>query len=253
MVPFRYTFNMAITDVNFHLRSYTNEGKQHSHDDHHQLVLPLLGRLSLSVERLEGDITMSRAAIIPAGREHGYFATEENQFLVADIPEGLAPALERLPFFVELDSALLHYIQFLHIQISSGESSSHTEYQMLLLLIQLLGERHGDQLNLDKRVSVAKQYINDNYQSKVTVSKLADIAHLSPRQLNDLFRNQIGMTPHNYLTELRMQESLRLLKQSNFSIQRIADSVGYGSLSSFSERFSSHFGTSPSKFRSKSK
>ncbi|WP_098420506.1 helix-turn-helix domain-containing protein [Marinobacter sp. LV10MA510-1] len=243
---------MARSDVNLHLRSYGNEGKQHSHG-HHQLVLPLLGKLSLSVDKTECDVEQNRAAIIPSGSDHGYSASEENRFLVADVPEALAPALERLPFFVELDSALLHYVQFLHSQLVNGAGSCHTEHQMLLLLIQLLQERHGDKLNLDRRVSVAKQFIDDNFHKKIIVAELAAVAHLSIRQLNELFRTQIGMTPHHYLTELRMQESWRLLEQSDLNIQRIADAVGYSSLSSFSDRFSRHFGKSPSHFRRKSK
>ncbi|MBU2953683.1 helix-turn-helix domain-containing protein [Marinobacter sp. F3R08] len=242
---------MDKSDVSLHLRSYDDEGKKHSHG-HHQLVLPLLGKLSLSVNNTEGAVEWNRAAVIPSGSNHGYSAEEENRFLVVDLPEALAPALERLPFFVELDSALLHYVRFLHTQLVNGMGSSHTEHQMLLLLIQLLQERHGDTLNLDRRVAAAKQYIDDNFRKKLTATELATVAHLSIRQLNELFRTQIGMTPHHYLTELRMQESWRLLKQSDFTIQRIADSVGYSSLSSFSERFSQHFGKSPSHFRRKS-
>jgi len=249
---FEYTPPMAASGVNLHLRSYDNEGKQHTHG-HHQLVLPLLGKLSLSVNKTEGAVERNRAAVIPSGRDHGYFATEVNQFLVADLPEALAPALDRLPFFVDLDPALLHYVQFLHSQLVNGAGSSHTEHQMLLLLIQLLQERHGDKLNLDRRVSAAKQFIDDNFQRKITAAELASVAYLSIRQLNELFRVQIGMTPHHYLTEVRMQESWRLLAQSDLDIQRIADSVGYGSLSAFSDRFSRHFGKSPSHFRRKSK
>ncbi|WP_339652205.1 AraC family transcriptional regulator [Halopseudomonas pelagia] len=243
---------MTTSNVNLHLRSYGHEGKHHSHG-HHQLVLSLLGSLSLSIDRTEGDVERNRAAVIPSGSDHGYCASEENRFLVADIPEALAPALERLPFFVELDPTLLHYVQFLHSQLVNGAGASHTEHQMLLLLIQLLQERHGGKLNMDRRVSTAKQFMDDNFHRKIMLADLAAVAHLSSRQLNELFRSQIGMTPHHYLTELRMQESWRLLEQSDLNIQRIADAVGYSSLSSFSDRFSRHFGKSPSQFRRKSK
>ncbi|MFP3979030.1 helix-turn-helix domain-containing protein [Marinobacter sp. KMM 10035] len=243
---------MDTADVKLSFRSYGNEGAQHSHG-HHQLVLPLLGKLSLSVDKIEGAVERNRAAVIPSGRDHGYFASEANQFLVADLPEALVPALDRLPFFVDLDSALLHYVQFLNSQLATAAVSAHTEHQMLLLLIQLLQERHGDKLNLDRRVSAAKQFIDDNFHKKIMAAELATVAHLSIRQLNDLFRKQIGMTPHHYLTEIRMQESWRLLAQSDLDIQRIADAVGFSSLSSFSDRFSRHFGKSPSHFRRKSK
>lgn len=243
---------MTRTDPSLHLRTYSNEGEKHAHD-HHQLVLPLLGTLSLSVEHTEGEVEQSRAAIIPSGSDHGFAAAEDNRFLVADVPEALAPVLDRLPFFVELDASLLHYVQFLHSQLVQGKRSEHTEQQMLLLLIQLLQERHGERLNLDRRVSAAKQYMDGHYHRKITTAELATVAHLSVRQLNELFRDQVGMTPHQYLTELRMQESWRLLEHSDLTLQRIADAVGFGSLSTFSERFTRHFGKAPSHFRRKSK
>lgn len=123
---------------------------------------------------------------------------------------------------------------------------------MLLLLIQLLQERYGSQLNLDRRVATAKQYLDGHFRQRISTSELSVVANLSTRQLNDLFRNQVGMTPHQYLTEIRMKESWRLLEQTGLSIQKIADAVGYGSLSSFSDRFTRHFGKSPSYFRRKS-
>lgn len=242
---------MPKSDISLHIRTYDDEGKTHSHN-HHQLVLPLAGTLLLSVDAVEGVVAHHRAAIIPSGQGHGFLATDENRFLVADVPEGLAPALDKLPCFVELDLALLHYVQFLDKQLHEGSGSAYTQHQMLLLLIQLLHEKHGSQLNLDRRVLTAKQFLDDHFRQPVSTAKLAGVAHLSPRQLNDLFRNQVGLTPHQYLTELRMKEAWRLLEQTDLSVQRIADAVGYNSLSSFSARFSGHFGKAPSHFRRKS-
>ena len=85
---------------------------------------------------------------------------------------------------------------------------------------QLLQERFGDKLRLDRRVETAKRFIDENYGRKITVSQLASISHLSPRQLNELFREQVGLTPHHYLTELRMQSSWQLLEQGELSIQK---------------------------------
>lgn len=235
-----------------HLKSYDDQGITHAHD-YHQLVLPLVGKLSLSVSRQAGEVTDGRAAIISAGQDHGFEACAVNRFLVADIPSALAPMLDKLPCFVDLDPGLNQYVQFLHAQLQQTQQSSQTKDQMLMLLIQLLQERFDDCLKLDRRVAVAKQYLDENYQRKISLSNLASVAHLSPRQLNQLFREQVGLTPHHYLTELRMQTAWQLLEQDELSIQRIADAVGYGSLSAFSDRFSQHFGHSPRYFRRISK
>lgn len=234
------------------LKSYGDQGQKHAHD-HHQLVLPLVGRLSLSVNSRAGEVSDGRAAIIAAGHDHDFEARNANRFVVADVPAALAPMLDRLPCFVQLDAGLEHYVQFLHAQLQQGAEGSQTQHQMLLLLIQLLQERFGDRLRLDRRVDVAKRFIDEHYHQKITVNQLATIAHLSVRQLNQLFREQVGLTPHHYLTELRMQTAWQLLDRGDLSIQHIADAVGYSSLSAFSDRFAQHFGYSPSHFRRLSK
>lgn len=239
---------MKYPDIGLHIRTYDDEVKSHSHD-HHQLVLPLVGTLFLSVDSMAGEVAQHRAAIIPSGSGHGFAATEDNRFLVADLPVGLAPALDKMPCFVGLDSALHHYVQFLHAQAMSGAGSSVTQHHMLLLLIQLLQERHGSQLKLDRRVHAAQQFLDDHFHQPISMAEVANVAHLSIRQLNDLFRHQVGVTPHQYLTEVRMKEAFRLLEQSGLSVQRVADAVGYSSLSAFSDRFRRHFGKPPSHFR----
>lgn len=243
---------MSDSRPNLELKSYSDQGQKHAHD-HHQLVLPLVGTLSLSVASRAGEVGSGKAAIIAAGHDHDFAALDTNRFVVADIPAAMAPMLEKLPCFVQLDAGLNQYVQFLHAQLQESGDSSQTQHQMLLLLLQLLQERFGDKLRLDRRVDAAKRYIDEHYHQKVTVDQLAAIAHLSPRQLNHLFREQIGMTPHHYLTELRMQAAWRLLERSDQSIQSIADAVGYSTLAAFSDRFAQHFGHSPRYFRRLSK
>ena len=239
---------MKHPDIGLHIRTYDDEVKRHSHD-HHQLVLPLVGTLFLSIDAMAGEVAQHRAAIIPSGSVHGFAATEDNRFLVVDLPEGLAPALDKLPCFAELDLALHHYIQFLHAQAMSGAVADATQHHMLLLLIQLLQERHGSQLQLDRRIHAAQQFLDDHFQRPISMAEVASVAHLSIRQLNELFRHQVGVTPHQYLTDVRMKEAWRLLEQSGLSVQRVADAVGYSSLSAFSDRFRRHFGKPPTHFR----
>ena len=77
---------MKHSEIGLHLRTYEEEGKSHSHD-HHQLVLPLVGTLSLSVDAKEGKVAQHRAAIIPAGIGHGYAATDDNRFWLQMSPK----------------------------------------------------------------------------------------------------------------------------------------------------------------------
>ncbi len=239
---------MDNTDLTLEIRSYDDEARKHHHD-HHQLVLPMAGKLSLTIHHREGEVNADQAAVIPAGYDHGFAADQPNRFLVADVPAALAPALDRLPLFLPLDPTLGQYIAFLNQQLTQGIGGRHTERQMLLLLIQLLQERHGATPGLDRRIALARTYLDEHFEQSVSLTGLASVARLSVRQLSELFRKQVGMTPQQYLLERRMQQAWHLLETSSLSIQAIAERVGYASLAAFSDRFRKHFGHSPRYFR----
>lgn len=243
------TNNKLILD----LRSYDSETLCHQHD-YHQLVLPVLGGMEMLVAGKGRHVTGATAAIIAAGNEHGCSTDQDNQFIVADIPVALAPELARLPEYIQMDPALSHYVNFLHEQINQDHSekrsgSASSQRQMLLLLLQLLQERFGEDVRIDKRINTARLYLDENYAEQISIASLASIAHISERQLTELFKSQLGMTPNQYLLEKRMQTAWQKLEQSNDSIQKVAFEVGYSSQAAFSDRFKKHFGRSPKYFR----
>jgi AraC-like DNA-binding protein len=203
----------------------------------------------MNVGNREGEVRARQMAIIAAGEEHGFSAPDHNRFVVADVPASLAPELERLPAFITLDTSLAHYVTFLHHQLMNGTGNPNGERQMLLLLIQLLKERCGETLLLDRRVEAARAYLDNHFRRAIPLTQLAAVANLSTRQLSELFRRELGMTPQQYLVEKRMQNAWHLLETSELSIQQVADQVGYSSVASFSDRFRKHFGRSPRYFR----
>lgn len=238
---------MEPINLTLDLRSYSAEVETHQHD-YHQLVLPVAGQLDMNVGSKDGGACPEQIAIVPAGEEHGFSASGDNCFVVADVPVALAPELARLPAFIRLDPALAQYVSFLHQQLlQDGKSSS--ERQMLLLLIQLLHERFGDSIQLDRRIKVARAHLDERFHEPVSLAQLAAVANLSERQLSELFRRQLGMTPRQYLTEKRMQRAWALLEAGELGVQQIADKVGYSNLAAFSDRFRKHFGRSPRYFR----
>jgi len=242
---------MQHSTLSLDLRSYSRESHAHQHD-FHQLVLPVTGRLVMSVDALEGDASPQQLAVIAAGKEHGFSAPGRNCFVVADVPAALAPELERLPAFIPVDAALAQYVAFLYQQLQYSAQAGapcSSERAMMMLLIQLLHERFGASLQLDRRVDAARNYLDLYFQQTVSLAQLAAAANLSPRQLSELFRRQLGMTPLQYQTEKRMQQAWQLLEAGRLSVQQVADRVGYRSLAAFSDRFRKHFGQPPSYFR----
>jgi len=230
------------------LRSYQQESQQHQHD-YHQLVLPAHGRLELDVEGRGGLVQAGQLAVIAAGNSHGFAAPGDNAFVVANVPATLAPQLAALPAFLPLDAGLLAYVEFLRAELIRPGAGENGRRQMLLLLTQLLAERAGAAAQLDRRVAAARAVLDARFAEDISLAQLAAAAHLSVRQLSELFRRQLGMSPGQYQLEQRMQHGWLLLEQGSLPVQQVAEQCGYASLSAFSDRFRRHFGLAPSHFR----
>jgi len=99
------------------------------------------------------------------------------------------------------------------------------------------------------RLCRARDYLGDCYRDRVTLANAARHAYLSPFHFNRLFAQAFGETPHEFVTRMRIEEAKRLLLAENHSVTDICFDIGYESLGSFSVRFRSLTGFSPSAFR----
>lgn len=82
-----------------------------------------------------------------------------------------------------------------------------------------------------------------------TVPQMARMVKVSKSAFSERFRRLVGLPPLQYLTEIRMGKSRRLLRESNVDISEIAILVGYESPSSFSNVFKRWHGQSPIEYR----
>ncbi|MDF3025992.1 MAG: AraC family transcriptional regulator [Fluviicola sp.] len=93
-----------------------------------------------------------------------------------------------------------------------------------------------------------KQYIDNNLDKEVNLILLSNIGFASKFHLLRLFKKYYGMTPKQYLTDKRIEESIRNIK-SGMTIAETCFSVGFECPSSFSTLFKSKTGFSPSEFQ----
>lgn len=96
----------------------------------------------------------------------------------------------------------------------------------------------------------AKQYIQDHYQDPdLSVEMICRELHMSPAYFSTMFRKETGQTYINYLTEIRLNQAVELLKTTADKTYVIAQKVGYQEQNYFSYVFKKKFGVSPSKYR----
>ncbi len=92
-------------------------------------------------------------------------------------------------------------------------------------------------------------FIQKNYDKKISLADIARAGYVGQSKCCKLFREYIGQTPIEYLTRYRLNKSLPLLQNTDFTITAIALAVGFNGNSYFAEAFKKHYGKTPSEYR----
>jgi len=148
---------------------------------------------------------------------------------------------------------------FEELKISAEERDSYSEFLLSLRLSELLCLilRANEQLKYTLSHSTACTgkyarvfaYIDDHLSEDISLETLASIAHSEKSYFLKRFKNETGMTPMNYLRNLRINKAKKLLLHSDMNITQISAAVGFQSIHHFSRVFKQSVGLSPSEFK----
>lgn len=82
-----------------------------------------------------------------------------------------------------------------------------------------------------------------------TLDELAEMVHLSTKQLGRVFADAYGKTPLAYLTMLRVEEMAHLLRETDLTIEQVGRRVGWHSRNRATSAFQQATGLTPSRYR----
>jgi AraC-type DNA-binding domain-containing proteins len=89
-------------------------------------------------------------------------------------------------------------------------------------------------------------YLNENYENKISLDQIAHNMYLSPVYISKIFKEETGESPINYLIKIRLEKAKDILLGSDGgSIKSIANQVGYEDVYHFSKLFKKYYGISP--------
>lgn len=98
------------------------------------------------------------------------------------------------------------------------------------------------------KVRYAKAYIREHYAQDISLNELADNMRMNPMYLSWLFKKEMGTNFSTYLTKVRIEKAIELLKQGDYKIYEISQMVGYQTVQYFSKVFKKETGKSPKDF-----
>ncbi len=101
---------------------------------------------------------------------------------------------------------------------------------------------------LYKRIVQTKLFIDSHFADKINLDDISDEALFSKFHFIRLFKNIYGKTPHQYLTNVRIEKAQELLQEGQ-SVTDVCFQVGFESLSSFTGLFKRAVKISPSVYQ----
>jgi two-component system response regulator YesN len=104
-----------------------------------------------------------------------------------------------------------------------------------------------------QQLKPAVEFMQCNYDQPLTLPDIAKAVHLSVSRLAHLFREQMGVTIVDYLTNIRINHAKRMLLTTDNNCTRICYEVGYNNQSYFTRVFKQITGLTPLQFRNQNK
>jgi AraC-like DNA-binding protein len=174
--------------------------------------------------------------------------------LAAWHPDPLAARLAQEPLPAAATTPLsrrLHGV-LVELQRAARHSSSLLVDTLAVEILLALHFRTDDDLSGAARGTVREVsvFIEENYGRDISLADIAAAVHVSPFHLHRRFRAETGLTPHAYLTAVRVRRAEMLLLRTDMSILNIALAVGFKSPSHFASVYRSHKGMTPRSARS---
>ena len=102
---------------------------------------------------------------------------------------------------------------------------------------------------LQPKLTEAVTLMEANIEEPLSTDEIAQLAGISRRQLERLFKQYLGSLPSRYYLELRLQRARQLLRDTNYSIVQVGLMCGFSSGSHFSTAFGALFGNTPREER----
>jgi len=175
---------------------------------------------------------------------------------VRDAALGVWEGKAAIPFFpnsIIEDAALAAILRQLHLLLGSAASALAQESYSIWAATQLVLRYAADPPTLrspgreHKAVGRVIEYIDAHYADDLSLSEIASIANLSPFHLIRVFRLHVGLPPHAYLTQVRVNKAKALLNRGR-PIAETALDTGFVDQSHFSRHFKRIIGITPGQF-----
>jgi AraC family transcriptional regulator len=174
--------------------------------------------------------------------------------------EGVEWQFSQQNFHFSNDAAIQQIIHRLIFLFAENHPTKDMFVDMMLkeLLVRIMQTESRQQLlqnipaqQTQNRIAFIVDYIRENIHEKLTIKQLSQKTYMSESHFYRFFKNELGISPVEFINNERVQLAANLLQESRRKIQDISEACGFNSLSYFNRVFKHKYAISPSAYQHK--
>lgn len=188
------------------------------------------------VFELNGSLLKKVTEKVSVDIDANYDTLNENRFFLGDTRGELGRCLNQLSEISIKPDKNKKFLLDLYAQ------------ELMYYLIQIKGVQQIINLEHDNPIHKSIKYIQDNFRQPISVSQLAYDVNMSETNFCNSFKKVMGITPKEYITNLKLTQAKYMLKNQN--VTEVAFDLGYDNISHFIALFKNKYGITPKQFKS---
>ncbi len=257
--PFRVTINHGKNTFFTDYYDQNNPGAHHIHDEC-EIYYNISGNVSFWVENTLYQISSGSIIITrPYEFHHCAYHTEDPHYhyTIHFTPIGNESLLD---IFFKREKGKSNLIVLptrendefhLLLYAMTREQTTIEKYLNFFRLLKLLNSKYAiykDNINPSDEISTTLEYINEHISEQIKISELAANVHMSINTFERHFKNNLGISPREFILNKRLSLSIKLL-ESNLSVQKVCEKSGFTDCSHYISIFKKNFGQTPLQYK----
>ena len=217
------------------------------------LLIKYEGETIYSCNKRQLKSNIESIAILPEGSCYNWICTKQGRYIVVEFEANF-----KNENILILPTKKSEHIFKLFKDLEKIWTLKHSFYKLKSInlvysILTLLLEQTNNYLPFDKKEKIrpALDYIAENYNKPITNGELAALLGISTVYFRKLFTTITGMSPINYIQQLRINKAKEMLKSDYSKISLISEEVGYSNIYHFSKTFKQITGYSPTEYAKK--
>jgi AraC-like DNA-binding protein len=240
-----YEYNRLCTIIEGEKHVSVNGGDKVCYDSSQFILMPHNSKIYMDIYvptkalvfELNDDLLKSVSERICFDCRTDYNALVKESFLKNQITQDIRDCLNKITFILSSHKKNGEFLLDLCAQ------------ELVYNLLQIKSTQHILVNELNNPVTIAIKYMQEHLDTHLSIKQISSELYMSESNFSQYFKKTTGVTPKEYLTDLKLEKARELILQAN--ITEVAYNLGYENISHFITLFKNKYGVTPKQYKTK--